>query len=146
MVSPFLRDLHVSKTECTVKPLSKKGERHLSKVYVVTETGQHNITSALDYGKIEVLLPGNVQIAFSPAPTVARIQRKLENFTDEDYLLFIGDPTAISVVSAVAASRNNGRYKCLKWDRFEKRYIPIQIDLRYVKSLKKGEIDDYESV
>jgi len=112
----------------------------LPKVYVVTETGQHNITSALDYGRIEVLLPGNAQVAFSPAPTVARVQRKLEQFTDEDYLLFIGDPTAISIVSAVAAAKNNGRYKCLKWDRYERRYIPIQIDLKP----KKGEKYDFD--
>jgi hypothetical protein len=132
--------LHALKTQCTVKPLFKKGERQLPKVYVVTETGQHNITGALDYGQIEIVLPGNVQVAFSPAPTVSRVQRRLENFTDDDYLLFIGDPTAISIVSAVAASRNNGRYKCLKWDRFERRYIPIQIDLRQAK---KGEMHDY---
>jgi hypothetical protein len=101
----------------------------LAKVYAVTETGQHNISSALDFGAIEVILPNNVQIAFSVAPTVARVQRKLENFTDNDYLLFIGDPTAIGIVSAVAASKNHGRYKCLKWDRLERRYIPIQVDL-----------------
>ena len=111
----------------------------MPKVYVVSETGQHNITSALDFGDIETILPNNAQIAFSVAPTVARVQRKLERFCDEDYLLFIGDPTAIGIVSAVAASRNNGRYKCLKWDRYERRYIPIQVDL----FPKKGE--SYES-
>jgi hypothetical protein len=99
------------------------------KVYVVSETSQHNISSALQFGDIETLLPPNAQVAFSVAPTVRRLQRKLENFTDEDYLLFIGDPTAIGIVSAVAAQKNHGRYKCLKWDKFERRYIPIQVDL-----------------
>lgn len=101
----------------------------MPKVYAVTETGQHNISSALDFGEISVILPNNAQISFSVAPTVARVQRKLEKFTDDDYLLFIGDPTAIGIVSAVAASRNHGRYKCLKWDKLERRYIPIQVDL-----------------
>lgn len=101
----------------------------MPKVYAVTETGQHNISSALDFGEIEVSLPNNAQISFSVAPTVMRVQRRLEKFTDDDYLLFIGDPTAISIVSAVAASRNHGRYKCLKWDKLERRYIPIQVDL-----------------
>lgn len=107
----------------------------MPKVFVVSETGQHNITSALDFGEIEVVLPPNAQVAFSVAPTVARIQRKLEKFCDEDYLLFIGDPTAIGILSAVAAFKNNGRYKCLKWDKYERRYIPIQVDL----NPKKGE-------
>ena len=111
----------------------------MPKVFVVSETGQHNISSAMDFGDIEVILPPNAQVAFSVAPTVARIQRRLEKFTDEDYLLFIGDPTAIAIISAVAASKNNGRYKCLKWDKFERRYIPIQVDL----FPKKGESYDY---
>lgn len=111
----------------------------MPKVYVVSETGHHNITSAMDFGEIEVVLPPNAQVAFSVAPTVARIQRRLEKFTDEDYLLFIGDPTAIGIISAVAAARNNGRYKCLKWDKFERRYIPIQVDL----NPKKGDSDEY---
>ena len=101
----------------------------MPKVYVVSETNQHNISPALQYGDIVTILPPNAQVAFSVVPTVRRIQRKLENFSDSDYLLFIGDPTAISIVSAVAAEKNRGRYKCLKWDKFEKRYIPIQVDL-----------------
>jgi hypothetical protein len=110
----------------------------VAKVYVVSETKEHNISSALDFGQIEIVLPNNAQITFSPAPTVARIQRKLEHFNDEDYLLFIGDPTAIGILSAVAAQKNQGRYKCLKWDRLAKRYIPIQIDL-----YQKGERNEF---
>ncbi len=67
-----------------------------------------------------------------------RIKRKLENFSDEDYLVLIGDPSAIGIVCAAAAAKNNGRFKLLKWDRREKLYVPIQIDLFY-----KGESDDY---
>ncbi len=112
----------------------------MPKVYVVSETGNHNISPAMDYGDIETILPPNAQIAFSVVPTVRRIQRKLEKFSDDDYLLFIGDPTAIGIISAVAASKNNGRFKCLKWDKLERRYIPIQVDL----FPKKGESDEFD--
>jgi hypothetical protein len=115
----------------------KKGEIQVPKVYVVSETTQHNIASALDYGQIETILPPNAQIAFSVVPTVRRIQRKLEKFTDEDFLLLIGDPSAIGIACAVAAARNNGRFKCLKWDKRERRYIPLEVDI-----FKKGEIDE----
>lgn len=108
-------------------------------VYVVSETSQHNIASALDFGDIVTILPPNAQVTFSVVPTVARIKRALEKFKDEDYLLFIGDPTAISMIAAYAAAKNNGRYKCLKWDKLERRYIPIQVDL-----FKKGESYDVE--
>jgi hypothetical protein len=131
--------LHALRKECTLVPSRKqKGEWIVAKVYVVSETKEHNISSALDFGQIEIVLPNNAQITFSPAPTVARIQRKLEHFNDEDYLLFIGDPTAIGILSAVAAQKNQGRYKCLKWDRLAKRYIPIQIDL-----YQKGERNEF---
>ena len=109
----------------------------MPKVYVVSETPQHNIASALDYGQIETILPPNAQIAFSVVPTVRRIQRKLEKFSDEDFLLLIGDPSAIGIACAVAASKNNGRFKCLKWDKRERRYIPLEVDL-----FKKGDLDD----
>lgn len=114
----------------------------MSIVYVVSETQQHNIASAQDYGRIETILPPNAQIAFSVMPTIRRIQRKLDKFTDNDYLLLIGDPSAIGICCAVAASKNNGRFKCLKWDKRERRYIPLEVDL-----YKKGELDEpYELV
>jgi len=106
-------------------------------VFVVSETTTHNIASALDYGRIETILPPNTQIAFSVVPTVRRIQRKLEKFSDEDYLLLIGDPSAIGICCAIAASRNHGRFKCLKWDKLERRYIPIEVNL-----FQKGDFDD----
>lgn len=111
-------------------------------VYAVSETAQHNITSALDFGNIVTILPPNAQVAFSVTPTIRRAYRVLEKFTDEDYLLFIGDPTAMSIVSVVAAQLNNGRFKCLKWDKRERRYIPIQIDFN--NAFKKGEIHEFD--
>jgi len=100
------------------------------KVYAVSESPKHNIAPALDYGEIEVVLPpSQAQVIFSSAPTVARIKRVLTDFSDDDYLLFIGDPTAIAIMATVAAAKNSGRYKCLKWDKQERRYLPIQIDI-----------------
>lgn len=113
----------------------------MATVYVISETGQHNITPAMEFGNIETILPPNAQVAFSVYPTVQRIRRRLEKFSDEDYLLFIGDPTAIGIVSAIAADMNKGRYKCLKWDKFERRYIPIQVD---INRKQKGESHDFE--
>ena len=112
----------------------------MPKVYVVSETGQHNITSAMDFGDIETVLPPNAQVAFYVVPTVRRIRRKMVNFTDDDYLLFIGDPTAMAIVASMAAEVNHGRFKCLKWDKYERRYIPIQVDLHP----KKGEYDEHD--
>ena len=42
----------------------------------------------------------------------------------------MGDPAIIAVAGAIAAKNNNGKFKVLKWDRDEKKYYDIEIDLR----------------
>jgi phage-related protein len=37
----------------------------------------------------------------------------------------------------MAASYNRGRFKCLKWDKREYKYYPIEVNL-----YEKGEIDE----
>lgn len=107
-------------------------------VYVVQEMPTHNIAPALAYGKIEVLLPANMQIAFSTAPAIRRLKTKLSNFGDKDYLLLTGDPVAIGTACAIAAYKNGGAFSALKWDRRDHMYIPVTID-----TTEKGERDDY---
>ena len=107
------------------------------KVFVVQEVSGRNILSAEKYGELELLLPNNSQIVLSSGPTVRRLSQKLKNFSDDDYLLLMGDPSAIGIACAIASSNNRGRFKCLKWDKREFRYYPVQINL-----YEKGQIDD----
>jgi hypothetical protein len=44
-------------------------------------------------------------------------------------LLLAGDPVAIALSAAIAAKHNRGKFKMLKWDRLENKYIPLQADL-----------------
>ena len=107
------------------------------KVFVVQEVSGRNILSAEKYGELELLLPNNSQIVLSSGPTVRRLNQKLKNFSDDDYLLLMGDPSAIGIACAIASSNNRGRFKCLKWDKREFRYYTVQINL-----YEKGQIDD----
>jgi len=91
----------------------------------------------MKFGEMKVLLPSYTQIAFSTAPTIRSLRIKLRNFSDADYLLLAGDPVAIGLACSVAAFFNNGRYTALKWDRRERMYIPVKIDVT-----QKGEIDE----
>lgn len=87
-----------------------------------------DLTPASRYGDLEVLLPaGNVVL--SAAPMVKELRSKLMRFSDEDYLVCVGDPSAIAVAASIAASFNNGRYKLLKWDRREHGYIVVPVNL-----------------
>lgn len=101
----------------------------MSKVYVVQEMPNHDIASAMKFGELSVLLPSNTQIAFSTSPAIRLLRRKLRDYTDGDFLLLTGDPVAIGLVCSVAAAFNGGRYTVLKWDRREKVYIPIKINV-----------------
>jgi len=104
-----------------------------------TSTGRpkFNIMGALKYGKLKVLLKENTQIVLSPGPIVFELRRLLKNYTSKDYLLLSGDPSVIGIAVAIVSDINNGRFNLLKWDRQEKVYYPLEINLH-----EKGKIDE----
>ena len=112
-------------------------------VYVIqevagTQSGAPKIyiMGAAKYGKFEFLLPEFSQIIFSPGPLIFKLRKALKNFTTEDYLLLTGDPAIIGVACSIVSDMTNGKYNLLKWDKQERQYYPIQINL-----YEKGEID-----
>ena len=106
-------------------------------VYVVQEVIGRNVLSAEKFGNLELLLPEGSQLVLSTGPTVRRLRYKLRNFNDDDYLLLIGDPSAIGIACAIAATNNRGQFKCLKWDKREYKYYPVEVNLN-----ERGEIDE----
>ena len=98
-------------------------------VYVLQEMGR-NIRSAEKFGDLKVVLPDNKQIVLSSGPLTFKLKHELKDFNDNDYLLLMGDPAIIALAGAVASEMNRGRFKILKWDRDEKKYYDIEIDLR----------------
>ena len=115
-----------------------------NKVYVIQEVAgtqpgspKINIMGAAKYGKFEFLLPEFSQIIFSPGPLIFKLRKALKNFTTEDYLLLTGDPAIIGVACSIVSDMTNGKYNLLKWDKQERAYYPIEINL-----YEKGEIDD----
>lgn len=97
-------------------------------VFVVQEVPGRNLAPALQYGELKELLPVG-DVVLSPGPMVRKLQRKLKDFCDKDYLLLCGDPVAIGMATAVAASINQGRIALLKWDRRSSVYFPVRVDI-----------------
>jgi hypothetical protein len=97
-------------------------------VYVTQEVGNKNISPALKYGEIHVLLPPG-QVTFSIGPASFELNRQLSKYTKDDYLLLIGDPIAIGLACAIAAKQTNGELKLLKWDKQEMNYIPLTMNI-----------------
>ena len=96
-----------------------------------------NIMGASQYGQFKFLLPEFSQIIFSPGPLVYKLRQGLKDFTKDDYLLLTGDPAIIGVACSIVSDITNGKYNLLKWDKQERKYYPIEINL-----YEKGEIDD----
>ena len=96
-----------------------------------------NIMGASQYGNFKFLLPEFSQIIFSPGPLIFKLRKALKDFNEEDYLLLTGDPAIIGVACSIVSDITNGKYNLLKWDKQERKYYPITINL-----YEKGELDD----
>tara|TARA_R100001086_G_scaffold187226_1_gene105341 strand:+ start:72 stop:455 length:384 start_codon:yes stop_codon:yes gene_type:complete len=107
-----------------------------SKVYVIQEIAgtrqgnpKINIIGAAKYGDFVFCLPEMAQIIFSPGPLIFKLRKILKDYRERDYLLLTGDPAIIGVACALVSDMTNGKYKVLKWDKQERRYYPIEINL-----------------
>ena len=96
-----------------------------------------NIMGASSYGKFKFLLPELSQIIFSPGPLIFKLRKELANYRKKDYLLLTGDPAIIGVACSIVSDITNGKYNLLKWDKQERKYYTIAIDL-----YEKGKIDE----
>lgn len=105
-------------------------------VYVTQEARGRDISDALAYGDIEILIPATEQAYSSSDAVVFQMEQKLKDFNSQDYLLLSGDPIAIGLSFIFAARANNGAFKVLKWDRLEEKYYPISIKLPSFKNVE----------
>ena len=113
-------------------------------VYVIQEIAgtrdgrpKINIMGAAEFGTFKFLLPELSQIIFSPGPLIFKLRKGLQNYRQQDLLLLTGDPAIIGVACSIVSDITNGKYQLLKWDKQERKYYPIEINLH-----EKGEIND----
>lgn len=110
----------------------------MSKVYVVQNTHKldrgtstlvpkYDMSSAARFGELVYLLTPNAK-PHDPSVTV-ELNEKLLGFTDEDFLLLVGNPALIGFAVAIAADNNDGRVKVLQWDGKNREYVGISADL-----------------
>ena len=118
---------------------------HEPTVYVIQEIAgtrdgkpKINVMGASKYGRFKFLLPEMSQMIFSPGPLIFKLRKGLDNFNKKDYLLLTGDPAIIGVACSIVSDITNGKYNLLKWDKQERRYYPIEINL-----YEKREVNEY---
>ena len=96
-----------------------------------------NILGAAEYGTFKFLLPELSQMIFSPGPLIFKLRKSLKDYTTEDFLLLTGDPAIIGVACSIVSDITNGKFNLLKWDKQERKYYPIHINL-----FEKGDLDE----
>ena len=113
-------------------------------VYVIQEIAgtkdgkpKINILGAAEYGTFKFLLPELSQMIFSPGPLIFKLRKGLKDYTTEDFLLLTGDPAIIGVACSIVADITSGKFNLLKWDKQERKYYPIHINL-----FEKGDLDE----
>ena len=113
-------------------------------VYVIQEIAgtkdgkpKINILGAAEYGTFKFLLPELSQMIFSPGPLIFKLRKGLKDYSSEDFLLLTGDPAIIGVACSIVSDITNGKFNLLKWDKQERKYYPIQINL-----FEKGDLDE----
>ena len=117
-------------------------------VYVIQEIAgtregrpKINIIGASQYGSFKFLLPELSQIIFSPGPLIFKLRKILKDYRETDYLLLTGDPAIIGVACSIVSDITTGKYNLLKWDKQERRYYPIKINL-----YERGEINEQDKL
>ena len=113
-------------------------------VYVIQEIAgtregrpKINIIGAAEFGTFKFLLPELSQIIFYPGPLIFKLRKGLQNYRPSDFLLLTGDPAIIGVACSIVSDITNGKYQLLKWDKQERKYYSININLH-----EKGEINE----
>ena len=67
---------------------------------------------------------------------IRKMKKNLQDFRPDDYILCTGDPSIIGLSTAIVSDITQGQFNLLKWDRQERRYYPLMIDI-----YNKGEIE-----
>lgn len=88
----------------------------------------YDLTPARQYGEIEVLLPSG-PVLLSTDNATRTLRAKLRDFTEGDHLLCLGDPVAIAAASAMVSDINGGVIPLLVWDRRQRQYMAIRVDI-----------------
>ena len=100
----------------------------MATVWVIQESPRIDISPAMQYGDIRVILPPG-DTNFSYEFTSQKIRDSLEDAKANDFLLLTGDPVAIGIATALMYAKDIGPLRFLKWLPRELRYLPITVDL-----------------
>lgn len=111
-----------------------------SRVFVVQEQMRYSpeegrlvprfdtIDRAQEFGEIRYVLPNSAH-PFQVDENVRIIGDALETFSKDDYLVLVGNPILLGIVTACAAERTHGFVHFLQWSARSGQYIPVPVQM-----------------
>lgn len=91
---------------------------------------KYDLSPAETFGPLVELLEPNTK-PFNTEPIIDQLYEKLDSFSDDDFLICIGNPILLSLAVSVAVDINDGRVKLLQWNGHKKTYVPVDADLGF---------------
>lgn len=92
---------------------------------------KYDLTSARAWGEVVPLVrSGNIRTEELGGVHRAMLEVLDKQFTDEDFLLMMGDPTAQAMMVSIA-TQLTGTLRLLKWDRQNAAYYVQSFDVTY---------------
>jgi len=101
------------------------------RVFVPFEDRKRDLSDLLEFGTVIQIFPGHLAWQLNSSTTEEFITAvrgffQAHDFTNDDYVVAIGDPVVISIMTYLAARQNSGRVRLLKWDR-----LPCEMCLKF---------------
>lgn len=100
-----------------------------SRVFHLQPVQNMDLSDAERFGRLVELSCTCEDMHRDQAKFLARLKSLLSLYSEGDYFLPVGDPTAVAVAATILSDISRGRFRLLKWDRDVRRYFPVQIDL-----------------
>lgn len=85
-----------------------------------------NMEPARKFGELIVMLPPNAN-RLHTAPLLAALKESMKDFSEDDWIIAVGDPSLIAAASCIAARKTGGLLRLLKWDRLTTDYIAVEM-------------------
>lgn len=86
-------------------------------------------TPASYYGEVKFLLDHSDVDDMSLREVFAKLVKGLSDFTKDDYLVLVGNPTAVVMSGIIACDITDGCVNILHWERGPGKYIEFLLDL-----------------
>lgn len=86
-----------------------------------------DLTEAARYGSLKEVIGEFEDLLFTDK-IAETAKEALKDFKSDDYLLAIGDPTAIAICAGILFQKHR-RIQLLKWDRQTKTYIHLELSV-----------------